>query len=86
MVVEFGGYYRVGPQVDPFTTKQVGDMLARRSAHQERKEYAEADALHDALTEMGVVLDTRIKTWKRPVARERKRERRPSRADERERW
>ena len=77
VVVEYGGYYRVGPQVDPFNTKQVGDMLARRSAHQARKEYEEADALHDALTEMGIVLDTRIKTWKRPAARaERKRNRR----------
>uniref|UniRef100_A0A7S4IZ89 Uncharacterized protein n=1 Tax=Prymnesium polylepis TaxID=72548 RepID=A0A7S4IZ89_9EUKA len=67
VVVEYGGYYRVGPKVDPFTTKQVGDMLERRSAHQAKKEYEEADRLHAELTEMGIVLDTRLKTWKRPA-------------------
>ena len=73
VVVFFGGYYRVGPQVDAFTTKQIGDMLIQRTAHQEKQEYEEADALHAALTEMGVVLDTRIKTWKKPAARQRDR-------------
>jgi hypothetical protein len=71
VVVEFGGYYRVGPHVDPFTTKQVGDMLAKRTGHKELKEYEEADALHAQLTEMGIVLDTRLRTWKKPSARER---------------
>jgi len=73
VVVQYGGYYRVGPQVDPYTTKQVGDMLSKRTRHQELQEYEEADTLHAALTEMGVVLDTRLKTWKRPAARERTR-------------
>ena len=73
VVVEYGGYYRVGPAVDPFTTKQVGDMLAARTRHQELKEYEQADALHAELTEMGIVLDTRIQTWKKPGARERDR-------------
>ena len=73
VVVEYGGYYRVGPAVDPFTTKQVGDMLATRTRHQELKEYEQADALHAELTEMGIVLDTRIRTWKKPGARERDR-------------
>ena len=69
VVVEFGGYYRVGPKVDPFTTKQVGDLLERRTEHKLRKEYEEADAIHAELTEMGIVLDTRTCTWKRPAAR-----------------
>jgi len=69
VVVEYGGYYRVGPPVDPFTTKQVGDLLEKRSRHQGLKEYAQADALHEELTEMGIILDTRVKTWKRPAAR-----------------
>ena len=68
-IVEYGGYYRVGPTVDPFTTKQVADLLTRRTAHQAAKEYEQADALHAQLTEMGVVLDTRLKTWKRPKPR-----------------
>lgn len=53
--------------------RQVGDMLSKRTRHQELQEYEEADTLHAALTEMGVVLDTRLKTWKRPAARERTR-------------
>ena len=65
-----GRYHRVGPPVDAFTTKVVGELLERRTAHQARKEYEEADALHAELTEMGVVLDTRIKTWKRPAERQ----------------
>ena len=73
VVVFYGGYYRVGPQVDAYTTKQVADMLIQRTAHQEKQEYEEADALHAALTEMGIVLDTRIKTWKKPAARQRDR-------------
>lgn len=68
-VVEFGGYYRVGPQVDPFLTKQVGDLLERRTAHQTEQEYDAADAIHAELSDMGIVLDTRLKTWKRPVGR-----------------
>ena len=68
-----GGYYRVGPKVDPFTIKQVGDMLEKRTQHKLKKEYEEADALHAALTDMGIVLDTRICTWKRPASRERAR-------------
>ena len=75
VVVSFGGYYRVGPHVDAYTTKQVGDMLIKRTAHQAAQEYDEADALHAALTEMGIVLDTRIKTWKKPGARQRDRRR-----------
>ena len=35
VVISYGGYYRVGPKVDDFTTKQVGDLLVRRTAHQE---------------------------------------------------
>jgi len=71
VVVSYGGYYRVGPQVDAFTTKKVGDMLMKRTRHKELKEYEEADALHAELTEMGIVLDTRVRTWKKPSARER---------------
>ena len=85
VVVEYGGYYRVGPAVDPFTTKQVGDMLAKRTRHQELKEYDEADALHAELTEMGIVLDTRIRTWKKPAARVRDR-RAPGRPDRYQRY
>eukprot|EP00966_Prymnesium_polylepis_P278120 6426436-Prymnesium_polylepis.1 len=66
IVLQSGGYYRVGPKVDPVTTKQVGDMLERRSAHQVLKEYEQADAIHAQLTGMGIVLDTRIKSWKQP--------------------
>ena len=69
VVTEYGGYFRVGQQVDPSTTERVGAMLEQRSRHQELKEYAEADALHHALTEMGIVLDTRLKTWKRRISR-----------------
>ena len=72
VVVEFGGYYRVGPSVDPFTTKQVADLLIRRTVHQAEEEYEQADALHASLTEMGVVLDTRLKTWKRPTKMKKK--------------
>ena len=88
VVVEYGGYYRVGPPVDPFTTKQVGDMLAKRTSHQELKEYEEADALHAELTEMGIVLDTRIRTWKKPRARERENRAssRPERPDRGQRY
>ena len=81
VVVEFGGYYRVGPPVDPFTTKQVGDMLTKRTAHQELKEYEEADALHAQLTEMGIELNTRIGTWKKPGTREFRDRRAPPRPD-----
>jgi hypothetical protein len=38
VVVQYGGYFRVGPKVDPFSTKQIGDLLIRRSAHQELSE------------------------------------------------
>ena len=55
------------------TTRQVGDLLAKRTRHQELKEYEEADALHAELTELGILLDTRLKTWKRPAARVRDR-------------
>ena len=67
VVLQSGGYYRVGPKIDPSTTKQVGDLLERRTTHQTLKEYEQADAIHAELTEMGVVLDTRIKSWKRPA-------------------
>ena len=59
-----GGYYRVGPRVDPFTAKKVGDLLERRTEHRVLKEYDEADALHAELSEMGVRLDTRLQTWR----------------------
>ena len=48
-------------------------MLAKRSGHQEKHEYEAADALHAELTDMGIVLDTRNKTWKKPGARVRDR-------------
>lgn len=66
VVLQSGGYYRVGPKVDPLTTEQVGDLLERRSAHQALKEYEQADAIHAELTALGVVLDTHVKSWKRP--------------------
>ena len=64
LVVQSGGYYRNGPRVDPFTAKQVGDLLTRRSAHQAAQEYDEADVLHAELTELNISLDTRQKTWR----------------------
>ena len=60
----FGGYIRTGPRVDALTTAQVGELLARRTDHQEAREYEEADALQAELAEMGVTLNTRSKTWR----------------------
>ena len=59
-----GGYHRVGPKTDEFTAKLVGDLLTRRTAHQQAREYEEADALHAELTEMGITLDTRSRSWR----------------------
>jgi hypothetical protein len=66
VVLQSGGYFRVGPEVDPLMAEQVGDLLERRSAHQ-LKEYEQADAIHAELTALGVVLDTHVKSWKRPA-------------------
>ena len=64
VAVMSGGYYRVGPYVDAFTAKKVGDLLERRAAHQEAKEYDEADALHAEIDAMGISLDTRLRAWR----------------------
>ena len=64
LVVQSGGYFRIGSRVDPFMAKKVGDLLTRRSAHQAAQEYEEADALHAELQELGISLDTRQKTWR----------------------
>jgi cysteinyl-tRNA synthetase len=59
-----GGYYRVGPRVDPSTAKKVGELLERRTEYRDVRKYREADAIHDELSEMGVRLDTRLQTWR----------------------
>ena len=64
LVVQSAGYYRVGPRVDPETATKVQDLLTRRSAHQAAEEYEEADALYSELSELGISLDTRLKTWR----------------------
>ena len=64
LVAMRGGYYRVGPYVDAYTSKKVGDLLEARTAHQVAQEYDEADALHAQITEMGIALDTRLRTWR----------------------
>ena len=45
-------------------------MLETRSRHQEEQEYAAADALEEELVAMGIVIDRRNKTWKKPAAKE----------------
>ena len=57
-------YFRVGPRVDAEVAAEVGEKLARRSAHQQAQEYEQADALHAEVEEMGFEIDTRHKTWR----------------------
>ena len=60
-----GGYYQVGPSLgDDELTERVRGMIARRTEHQKAKEYEEADALHAELTELGISLDTRNRSWR----------------------
>jgi len=54
VVVEAGGYYRVGPKVDPFTLKKVEDLLNERAKAKEEKEYEVADKA--SLTRILIIL------------------------------
>ena len=59
-----GDYARRPEQVDDFTEAGGRPPRAPHRAT-ELAEYPEADAPHEALTAMGIVLDTRARTWKK---------------------
>ena len=46
LVVQYGGYYRVGPRVESDLEAAVAEKLERRSACQAEENYEEADAIH----------------------------------------
>jgi len=63
----FGGYYRVGPKVDKASAK-IAALLSERAGRIARHgaDDAHAAALLEKLSAMGIVLDERSKTWRRP--------------------
>ena len=63
IVISYGGYYRIGPQVDEFTTSRWATSSCAAPPTQNQG-VPRADALHEELTAMGIVLDTRARTWK----------------------
>ena len=46
LVVQYGGYYRVGPRVEPEVEAAVAEKLEQRTACQAEENYDEADAIH----------------------------------------
>ena len=66
-----GGYYRIGPKVDPETADAVHEKLERLAVCQAEDNEEESASIMSALKDMDISIDSRLSTW-RKGARERR--------------
>jgi len=59
-----GGHFRVGPRVESGLADKVASILERREPLRLAGDYDAADALQDELQELGITVDSRLRTWR----------------------